>query len=237
MKRKLFSIALVMTLILALPIKAYAADSVITYNGHNLYDFASGSEYSLSDLFDGFKGVMPGDKLTEQITITNTAGCCDYIEVYMRADAHGENNPLSTKVAETETVASMSDFLSHLTMTVKNGEQVIFQGSPDQTGVLSDYVYLGTLNQYGSLQLYVELEVPIELDNQYANRAGEVDWLFLMREYNYQEETRPGDQVPSLPQTGDHTPVESYVLLLGACLAGVLGIYQSAVSERKRKLK
>ena len=33
-------------------------------------------------------------------------------------------------------------------------------------------------------ELKVVLEVPLELDNKYANRIGEVDWIFTVSEHN-----------------------------------------------------
>ena len=49
-----------------------------TINFHGLdsgLDFGEGSDYSYSDLFDNFKQVMPGDKLTEKIIFNNNVMC------------------------------------------------------------------------------------------------------------------------------------------------------------------
>lgn len=183
--RKIFAFFLALALILSLSVSAFAADSTITFNGEREgFDFQPGSVYTETDLFDSFKHVMPGDRLTENIQIIDNARDCDYTKFYMKAVVHDENgNPLSDKVAEDETVASMQDFLSQLTMRVYNGDKLIYDASPDEAGALAKNVFLGQLHKGESLDLTVELDVPIELGNKYANRVGEVDWVFLAECY------------------------------------------------------
>lgn len=189
--KTLFSLILALGMLLGLSVTAFAADSVITFKGaQEGFDFQPGSEYTATDLFDGFKGVMPGDRLTETIQIKNEAADCDYIKLYMRALVHDENeNPLSEKVAQTETVATMQDFLSQLTMRIYNGDALIYEASPHEAGALADNVLLGTLSTGESLNLKVELDVPMELGNEYAKRVGEVDWVFLAECIEYEKLT------------------------------------------------
>ena len=193
--KKLFksgsTLLLALILVFSLSVTAFAADSVITFKGLEA-GFATqpGSEYTETDLFDNFKNVMPGDQLTETITFKNQASDCDYINVYLKAQVHDENgNPLSEKVAETETVASMQDFLKQLTMRIYNGTELIYNSTPDQTGALADNVFLGKLSKGEELSLKVELDVPIELGNEYANRVGEVGWTFLVEAIEYNKLT------------------------------------------------
>lgn len=214
MKRKvnkLASFLLAIIMVFSLSVTAFAADSSITFKGaQEGFDFQPGSEYTATDLFDNFKDVMPGDKLTETIQIVNEATDCDYIKLYMRAIVHDENgNPLTysepfeqldgkdqsgenqTPVdgQRDETVATMQDFLSQLTMRIYNGTELIYNASPDEAGALVNNVLLGTLSKGESLNLKVELDVPIELGNEYANRVGEVDWVFLAECFEYEKLT------------------------------------------------
>lgn len=209
MKRKvnrLASFLLAIVMVLSMSVTAFAADSTITFKGaQEGFDFQPGSEYTATDLFDNFKDVMPGDKLTETIQVKNEATDCDYIKLYMRAVVHDENgNPLtySEDYEETdgkdqepvtaerdETVATMQDFLSQLTMRIYNGDQLIYDASPDEAGALVNNVLLGTLSTGESLTLKVQLDVPIELGNEYANRVGEVDWVFLAECIEYEKLT------------------------------------------------
>ena len=167
------------------PIAAKAdEDASVTYEGGaESFVFLPGSKYSPTSLFPNFENAMPGDVLTQEITVKNNKAGVDYVKIYLKAVPHDDTeNPLSEKVAATETVASMTEFLSQLSMTVKNGSEVIFDASPAETAGLTDYVLLGSFAQGESTTLTVELSVPIELGNEYANRVGEVDWVFLAEE-------------------------------------------------------
>lgn len=180
------SLVLMLLVVMSISVTAFAASPSITFEGFSKgFDFQPGSEYTETDLFNSFKNVMPGDVLTETITFTNSATDCDFVNLYMRAEAHDETaNPLSPKVAEKETVATMTEFLSKLSMKVWNGTELIYDASPDQLDGLKSNKLLGTFRTGETATLKVELSVPIELDNKYANRVGEVDWIFHVEAYN-----------------------------------------------------
>lgn len=180
------SLVLMLLVVMSMSVTAFAASPSITFEGFSKgFDFQPGSEYTETDLFGNFKNVMPGDTVTETITFTNSATDCDFVNLYMRAEAHDETaNPLSPKVAETETVATMTEFLSKLSMKVWNGTELIYDASPDQLDGLKSNKLLGTFRTGETATLKVELTVPIDLGNEYANRVGEVDWIFHVEAYN-----------------------------------------------------
>lgn len=197
---------LALVMILSLSVTVYAADSTITFKGaQEGFNFRPGSEYTATDLFDNFKDVMPGDKLTETIQVKNEAIDCDYIKLYMRAvvpDGNGNSLTYSETFEHTdgkdqtnvdgqrdETVATMQDFLSQLAMRIYNGDELIYNASPDEAGALINNVLLGTLSKGESLKVKVELDVPGELGNGYANRVGEVNWVFLAECIEYEKLT------------------------------------------------
>ena len=184
--KKSISFILMLLLVMSFATTAFAADSSITFTGFSSgFEFQPGSEYTETDLFQNFKNVMPGDTVTETITFTNSATDCDFVNLYMRAEAHDEtDNPLSPKVAETENVATMTEFLSKLSMKVWNGTELIYDASPDQLDGLKSDKFLGTFRTGETVTLKVELSVPSELGNEYANRVGEVDWIFHVEAYN-----------------------------------------------------
>lgn len=179
-------LVLMLLVVMSMSVTAFAASPSITFEGFSKgFDFQPGSEYTETDLFGSFKNVMPGDTVTETITFTNSATDCDFVNLYMRAEAHDEtDNPLSPKVAEKETVATMTEFLSKLSMKVWNGTELIYDASPDQLDGLKSNKLLGTFRTGETATLKVELSVPIELGNEYANRVGEVDWIFHVEAYN-----------------------------------------------------
>ena len=184
--KAVFSLVLMLLIVISLSSTAYAAAPSITFKGFTSgFDFQSGSEYTETDLFNSFKNVMPGDTVTETITFTNSASDCDFVNLYMRAEAHDETaNPLSPKVAEKETVAAMTEFLSKLSMKVWNGTELIYDAAPNELGGLGSNKFLGTFRSGETATLKVELSVPIDLDNKFADRIGEVDWIFHVEAYN-----------------------------------------------------
>ena len=251
---KLFS-SLTFTLILLLSttLAALAADSNVTYAGEaEQFIFEPGTGYSPTDLFDNFKNVMPGDKVTESITITNKASDCDYVQVYLRAVAHDEEgNPLTYNEAfeaadgkdqagvagqRDETSVTMADFLAQLSMKVYQGEKVLFEASPDELGGLSENVFLGELRQGETSTLTVELAVPIELGNEYASRVGEVDWVFSV-EALYDPVEEPEDSQPDRPSsgtvttTGDNSQIGLYIVLVLICGVVLLVIRKHAKKQ------
>jgi len=85
--KKCMRTALILVLVAAcLGTAALAADSTVTYSGNSgNFIFAPGSSESPTDLFPDFRGVMPGDTLTEQIVVRNHANKKVDVKIYMRA--------------------------------------------------------------------------------------------------------------------------------------------------------
>ena len=83
--KKLSCIVLMAVMLLTLSVTAFA-DGRVTYDGSaREFIFAPGSEYSPTDLFTDFKNVMPGDSITQKVTIDNKVEKNVKIKVYMRA--------------------------------------------------------------------------------------------------------------------------------------------------------
>ena len=220
--KKVFSLLLCLMLVLSLSISAFAADGEVTYKGKSrILITPATTQWTRTDLFGEFKNVMPGDRLVEEFKISNGAIDADYVKVYMQAIPHGRDNPLSPSVAEHETVATMEDFLSQLRMQVYNGNERIYSASPNRTAQLTDPVYLGTLRTWKSMELEVILEVPIELGNEYANRVGEVDWVFTVEAYD-----DPGGN----PKTGDYIMIAVAVMAASAAALAII-----LIAKKKKK--
>lgn len=224
--------ALVMVLSLAMAVSA--AGSSVTYKGNgDFFVVEPGSVYTDTDMFENFKGVMPGDVLEETITIKNEYKGCDYIKVSIRGLLHdGDGNPISPKVLEelkadqrneelTE-LEYMHDFLDRLELKVMQGNKLIYKGYPSSLDDgLRDDVYLGSLRYGKSMTLDVTLKVPIELSNEYADRIGEVDWVFVISEFDDED-----------AKTGDETMILPYVLMFAVAVVG-LGVL--VLGKRRKK--
>ncbi len=180
--KKLLSLVMVIAALAALTVPALAADAVVSRQGTNgLVIETTGSGYTDTDLFGNFKDVMPGDELTENITIKNNVSGFDYVKLYIRAVPHDEQgNPLTydekfenedgkdrqnVDGERDETVATMANFLSELSMEIylvnaDGTKQSIFSASPDETAQLTDNVLLGTFAKGKSAKLEAVLQVP-----------------------------------------------------------------------------
>jgi len=204
---RISSVLLVLVMVLAMSVNVFATDvdGSVTYEGKaNKFIFAPGSEYSDTDLFTNFKGVMPGDVLTEKIPVRNAKSTGVKVKIYMRALG-----------AQLDT----DEFLSQMTLTVKNASTELFEAPADQTAQLTDWVCLGTLSAGGELVLDVELNVPIEMGNDFANQIGYLDWQFKVEE------------IPDTPKTGDNNDL----LLYGGMLVVSLILLAAVLVVYKRK--
>ena len=207
------ALALALLLLLSMGATAFAESKVTYEGGAEKFVFLPGSEYTETDLFENFKGVMPGDVITQEITVQNNYTKAEKVKIYLRAVVHDEQgNPLSEEVARTEDLVSMQDFLSQLTMTVKQGDKVLFSASPDELDGLKESVLLGAFPGKSYTKLVVELSVPIELGNEYANRVGEVDWVFT------------AEEVTKTVQTGDDSDLILWAALMTLSLVTAAGV-------------
>lgn len=212
--KTLLALCLCLTLALGLCGTALAAESSVSYDGTaKSFTFDTGA-----NLFVNFEGIMPGDTLTEKVTVTISGVKEDYAVICIKAIPHDETeNPLSTYTAETEDIVSMSDFLAQLHMTVECGGKVIFDAAPSETAQFTDNVMLisaskGTKNK--SVEMTVTLEVPAELGNEYANRRGEVDWQFTVCDFTKSP----------IPTTGDSNNIFLYAAIVVISLCGVAAV-------------
>ena len=183
------TVAVLLLLSCAMPV--FAADGNVTYTGDsgNIV-FAPGSKYSPTDLFPNFKDVMPGDSITQPITVKNNASNKVKVVIYMRSlGAHEDSE----------------EFLSKLRLRVEKSAEntmgYMFDAAASETAQLTEWVCLGTLYSGGEVNLNVILDVPTDLNNDFQQLIGYLDWEFMIEELPIE----PTDPEP--PKTGDDAPI------------------------------
>ena len=191
--KKVFLILLALLLLVGMG--AQAASLVRYEGGAEKFVFLPGTAYSENDLFDNYKMVMPGDVLTQRITIRNTSG--KPVRIYLRAE----------KVDE-----QYEAFLSRLNLQVSAKDGQIFDAAVSETGQLTENTLLGTFRKGGVTDLVLTLTVPYDLGNEFMCTMGVVPWTFLVEEL-------PED--PDTPQTGDAFDLVTWLLAAGMILAAI----------------
>ena len=209
MKKRLFAMIMVLVFCLSLA-PAALADSSVTYKGQaEKFVFAPGSDYSPTDLFENFKGVMPGDTLTQKIDVRNAAENNVKVKLYIRAlGAHPDSE----------------EFLSQMTLNVKDEKgSELFDAPADQTAQLSDWVCLGTFYSGAAVTLDVTLNVPITMGDDFQEAVGYLDWEFMVEEFPIEDDD---------PVTGDDTPIGLYIAV---CAVSAVVIVLLLVTRRKKE--
>lgn len=204
--KKLLTLLAILIITVSSVLPVYAADGKVTYreNAGN-FIFEPGSKYSPTDLFPNFKGVMPGDTLTQMITVKNDADNKVKVKIYMRSlGAHKD----SVK------------FLSQLGLEVQksagNKMAYMFDAAANKTAQLDGWVCLGTLYSGGEVNLDITLKVPTELDNEFQNKIGYLDWEFMIKEFPIDESD------PKPPQTGENRQLGLWFTVLFSSLAIII---------------
>ena len=188
------TITLILALLLLGCVSAQAASNVIFVGGAEEFVFMPGSVHSDSDLFENFKGVMPGDVITQRIIVKNNSG--KEVRIFLRAE------PVEDK---------HRDFLSRLNLQVRCKDEQIFDAATSETAQLTENTLLGAFKAAGSTELVLTLTVPYDLGNEYMANMGIVPWTFLV------EEVIDDDT----PHTGDNFELGTWLLAGGMILAAI----------------
>lgn len=216
--KRLIALLLMCTVFFGAALSASAEAGRVTYDGNSQeFIFVPGSDYSPTDLFPNFKGVMPGDSIEQPITVKNEASKDVKVKIYMRS--HGAS-------------PGSEDFLSQLHLRVEKVESAgayMFDAAADETAQLTDWVLLGTLYSGGEVDLNVILDVPVTLGNEFSEQVGYLDWEFRVEEFPIEEDD------PEAPDTGDSSDIWLWVTV--AAVSAILLIILLIAGRKNKKDK
>ena len=202
--KKIIRFVATLLLISMFSMTAFASGSHVIYSGDSgVLIFAPGSAESDTDLFLNFKDVMPGDRITQQITVKNDASNKVKVKIYMRSLGAKDDG-----VSE--------EFLSYMGLKVAVSEEntmgYMFDAQANETAQLSDWVCLGTLYSGGEVNLDVTLDVSLEMDISQMGKTGYIDWEFMVEEFAIE----PTDPKP--PITGDSMNMGIWIAVASAAM-------------------
>ena len=214
MRKIIFSVVLTLVFAVSAAVPVFAADATVFYDGDaQEFIFTPGSEYSPTDLFDNFKGVMPGDSLTQKITIKNDVSKKSNVKVYLRSLGAKEDSEA---------------FLSQMNLTVEqNDDDILFSAPANETADLTDWVCLGTYASGAEVELSLTLDVPVEMDNTFQNAVGSLSWEFKVEEIPTEGQ----------PDTDDNLGMLLYVGIGFIVIAAVLIVFFVFKKKKEQKLQ
>lgn len=214
--KKIFILLTVLLLVVSSVFSASAKNAAVIYDGESQkIKLTPGTKYSTTDLFSNFKDIMPGDTLTQKITVKNDASNKVKVKIYIRSLGGRKDS---------------KKFLSQLGLRVSkskdNDMPYMFLASASKKAQLSEWVCLGTLYSGGKVNLNVILDVPIELDNKYQNEIGYLDWEFKIEEFPIENDD------PKAPQTGDMSNPLLYFTIFIVSLSVIVILL---ISKKRKK--
>ena len=171
--KKFLSILTVFVICFSMCVPALAAnksdDTLCTVDYTNASQFLFNPEGG--DLFKNFKGVMPGDVLTQNIVISNKQEKRN-VTLYLRAEIDKKHKAFLDNI-EIEILLTRGE-------NVK--PEVLSKNKASEPGALATNVCLGTYKPGENGMLTVNLTVDKKMGNEFKNQTGVIEWIFSAEE-------------------------------------------------------
>lgn len=238
MKKTMICLCLLMVLVAGI-VPANAA-TVQFKNEPKRFEFDGINQMTTTDLFENFKDVLPGDTISQEITVTNKSPY--EVRIFLTAWAEGEtyeteyqqelakltDEPRGTALTHERNVDFLEKLMLDVDLVKGSSRHELSDAPADEPGNLKRTefehygVILGTFKPNGSATLDVTLTVPADLGNEFMNRTGLVPWTFTVVEV-------PKDDTPD---TGDWFSMPVWIGVGVVLAAGIVFIL---MMQRKRR--
>ena len=216
---------------------AYAADASATYNGSYVGTLFSFAPNDGTGLFPNFQNMMPGETYTQNVTVSNAS--YERIELFLKGEPVSE---------------SKAGLFDKITMEIRKQDGTLLvservSSAWPQNGVATNagtFLYLGRFSAGDAETLTVTMKLPVDLNNDYMDAVGKVNWVFQADVYMPDDggdndgprlPLGPGaaitineNTIPLSPGTGDHAN-----MLLWGGLFVVFAILFAVLLYKRRK--
>lgn len=167
------------------------------------------------DFFGNLGRVMPGDVLSDTVSLENVSG--QEAELFFRTAVPAELN-------EQE-----KELLERFELTIHQREKILYSGPLSSEKLQKEPISLGKLKPGEQDSLAFSLRLPKELKNEYALRTSAVDWIFSA----FEEETLM-ERVEA-PATGDSAGERYLGLIILTICAAAASIAAGGRIRKKEK--
>lgn len=211
----------------------YKTDKIQTNNSSKVeYENNADSYINVPDSFFNRLGrILPGDVLIEEVTIQNKTS--KEVEYFVSTDKGKELSDVETELLE------------KIKLNISLDNKKIYDGKLYKIDNLS----LGKYTKNDLSKLIFTIEVPEDLENEYANLSATLSWKFSVKIPDDKKEEDPPKedpkdeepveepeeekQNPPSPQTGD----VKVRIAIGIFLVAAIGLIIVIIAERKLKNK
>ena len=212
-------VAAIMLFFLSFPASVYAASNVVFEGESDRFVFIPGNK----DLFQNFKGMLPGERRTQQVVVKNNS--LRTLDYYMKVVNHPDlNDGLDVYREELMNLMLINmNFSNGLSYSGTFKDATTTNNVNNIEKYKEGYFYLTTLGPGQSMNIDLELYAPgTTFDLRFNNLAVYIDWHFYVEE----------DQdsvIVKIPQTG------GYIIVLAGVMILSIGIIVLLKNKRDRE--
>ena len=205
----------IMSLVLFLgTVNGVNAVSQVVFNGEKESFIVSPSDL---DLFQNFKGLLPGGTYTQEITIGNESN--DPVDIYFKM------YPLDDVYEKIS---------KYMTMKIEINNKPVYDENLGEIDKFKENTKLFSLEAETAETMLVTLNIATEMSNEFSNSYTELDWYFYLEKSKDHGETvppqKPYKPIIKLPSTGQGSMILFfYLLALGGI---VIVIYEKSKNDR-----
>lgn len=150
-----------------------SAPSKVTYLG---WDKGFDITAKKTDLFAGFKNLLPGCSRTQKIYIENDSD--EAVEIFLRADTAKQE-----KMSDRQSKLVKQMLKKYAVIEITCGEETIYKGPVSgnldkKSDTMKNDISLGEFRPDDEKKLKVKLAMSPEMDNEFMELTGKVKWVF-----------------------------------------------------------